>query len=81
MFKDFSIYSFGGHFTQWNHFSNFGKGSPKEHFCESILNTVHWPRRRFCLKNFLFIALVAILFSGVERFSQFWKRVTNGTFL
>ena len=30
---------------------------------------------------FLFIALVAILFHVAEFFEQFWKRVTQGTFL
>ena len=30
---------------------------------------------------FLFIALVAILFNVAEFFEQFWKRVTQGTFL
>ena len=34
-----------------NHFSNFGRGSPKEHFCEIILKSGHWPRR-CCLKVF-----------------------------
>ena len=32
-----------------NHFSNFGRGSPKEHF----LKSGHWPRRH-CFKVFLF---------------------------
>ena len=30
---------------------------------------------------FLFIALAAILFNIAESFEQFWKRVTQGTFL
>ena len=30
---------------------------------------------------FLFIALAAILFNVAESFEQFWKRVTQGTFL
>ena len=30
---------------------------------------------------FLFIALAAILFNVAEFFEQFWKRVTQGTFL
>ena len=30
---------------------------------------------------FLLIALAAILFNVVESFEQFWKRVTQGTFL
>ena len=32
--------------------SKFGKGSPKEHFCEIILKSVHWFRRRSCFKHF-----------------------------
>ena len=48
---------------EWNGFSSFGIGSPKEHFCEIILKSVHWPRRRF-----LFLSLVANLFSGAEPF-------------
>ena len=71
LFKNFSIFSSGGHFDQSverNHFSNFGKWSPKEHFCEIILKLGHWPWRRCHLKVFLFLALVAILFSGAEPF-------------
>ena len=30
---------------------------------------------------FLFIALAAILFNIAESFEQFWKRITQGTFL
>ena len=49
--------------------SNFDRGSPKEHFCEIILKSGYWPRRRCHLKFFfLFLALVAILFSAAERF-------------
>ena len=55
-----------------NHFSNFGRGSPKEHFCEIILKLDHWPRRRCRLKVFFFffffLALLAILFSRAEPF-------------
>ena len=36
-----------------NRFSNFGRGSPKEHFCEIILQSGHWPRRRCHLKELL----------------------------
>ena len=35
-----------------NDFSNFGSGSPKEHFREIILKSVYWPRRRCHLKVF-----------------------------
>ena len=33
-----------------NDFSNFGKESSEEHFCEIILKLEHWPRRRCRLK-------------------------------
>ena len=69
--KVFSISSFGCHFVQQNHLSNDGRWSPKEHFCEIIMISVHWPTRRCCLKVFLFLALVAILFSRAKVFSNF----------
>ena len=47
-----------------NDFSNFGKGSTKQHFCEIILKSVHGSRRRCHLNVFLFLDLTAILFSG-----------------
>ena len=40
--------------------------SPKEHFCEIILKSSHWPRSRYRLKVFLFLALAAIFFGGAE---------------
>ena len=52
-------------------FCNFGNGSPKKHFCEIILKSGHLPRRRCRLEVSVFLALVAILFSGVEPFEQF----------
>ena len=36
-----------------NHFSNFGRGSYKEHFYESILKLGYWPTRR-CRYKFFF---------------------------
>ena len=39
-----------------NDFSNFGRGSPKEHSCEIILKSVHWSRRRCHLNVFLFFS-------------------------
>ena len=49
--------SSGSHFVQQRGtiFHNFGRGSPKEHFCEIILKLGHWPRRRCRLKVFFFI--------------------------
>ena len=35
-----------------NHFSNFGSGSSKEHFCEIISKSAHWPWRRCCFMGF-----------------------------
>ena len=66
LFKGFSIFSSGGPFcsAEQNHFSNFGKGVLEKQFCEIILKSGPWPRRRCCLKSFLFFALDAILFSG-----------------
>ena len=68
LFKGFSIFSSGG---QQNHFSNFGKRALEEHFCEIILKSGHW-HGRYRLKVFLFLALVAILFSRAEPFWKFW---------
>ena len=51
-----------------NNFSNFSRGSSMERFCDIILKSVHWSRRRCHLKVLLFLALVVILYSGVERF-------------
>ena len=60
----FSIFSSGGHFVQGNRtiFAILVE-SPKEHFCEII-----WPARICHLKVFLFLALAAILFSGLKPF-------------
>ena len=65
-----------------NHFSNFGRESPKEYFCEITLKSGHWPRSRCCLKGFfLFLALAAILCSGADQFEQFRLRIFKGTIL
>ena len=53
-----------------NGLSNFGGQSPKEPSCIIISKSMHWLRRSH-LKVFLFLALVAILFNGEERFEQF----------
>ena len=39
-----------------NHFNNFGRGSHKEHFCENVLKSGYWSRRRCHLKVFLFFS-------------------------
>ena len=41
------------HLMDWNDFSNFGRGSPKEHFWEIILKLGHWSRRRCRLKKLM----------------------------
>ena len=64
------LFNEGGWF-EWNDLSNFLRGLPKEHSCEIIIKSVY-RLSRSCLKLFLFIALVAILFNRVKRFEQFW---------
>ena len=51
--------------AEQNHLGNFGRGLYKEHLGEITLNFGH-QFRRCCLKITLFLALVAILFGGVE---------------
>ena len=55
-----------------NGLSNFGGQSSKEHFRILISKSMNWLRRRSCLKVFLFLALVAILFNEAKWFEQFW---------
>ena len=60
-FKGSSIFSSGGHSVQWSEtiFSNFDRGSPKQHFCEIFFKSYHWPMR--CrLKVCLFLAPVLV---------------------
>ena len=52
-------------FSRVEHFSNFGRGSPKEHFCGIILKSGHWPRRR--------CGLIFSIFSFSGHFVQ-WSR-------
>ena len=71
--KVFFFFSSGGLFVQQsgNDFSKLCKGAHKEHFCEIILKSNNWSKRRCRLKVvffFIFLALAASLFSGVERF-------------
>ena len=50
-----------------NNFGNFGRWSPKNNFCEIILNSGHWPR--ICrLKFFCFFLL--FFFSSGGHFVQ-----------
>ena len=74
-FKPFSIFSSGSHIVKWSGtgLCNFGRGLPKEYSCTIISKSILWLRQRSRLKVFfLFLALAAILFNGVERFEQFW---------
>ena len=51
--------------------SNFGRQSPKEHsYMIFLIDALVKEEKSF--KGFLFLALAAILFSGTERFEQFW---------
>ena len=58
--------------VEWNNFSNFDRGSPKEHFCETILKSVHWSRRCH-LSFFLFLAVAAICSVEWSDFSNFGR--------
>ena len=49
----------------------FGRGCYEEQFCEIVLNLGQWFRRKYCLKDFLSGALVALLFGEAEPFVQF----------
>ena len=49
-------------------FSSIGRGSPKKHSVKLFLKVGHWSMRGCHLTVFLFLALVAMLFSGAERF-------------
>ena len=70
LFKGFSVFSS----AEQNHFSNFGKEVLEEHFCEIILKSGPWPRRRHCLKIFIFF-LFWMPFCSAERhhFSNFGR--------
>ena len=53
---------------EWNHFSNFGRGSSKEHSCEIILELAHGPLRRCRLKGFSIFSSGGHFVSGAEPF-------------
>ena len=82
--KGFLFFSSDAHFIQPSGtiLAIFGIWSPKEHFCEMILKSSHWPKRRCNLKIFSFCSfgghfvqrsetILAILVEGY----------TQGTFL
>ena len=56
--------------TERYHLCYFGKGYYEEQFCEIILNLGQWFRRRCGLKDFLSVALAALLFGGAQPFMQ-----------
>ena len=65
-----------------NSLSNFNRELSKEIFSETISKSVHRFSTISHLKLFfLFIAMAATLFNRAEPFEQFWKRVSQGTFL
>ena len=55
IFKAISIFRSGGHVVQpeLNILINFGRRHHEEHFCEIILNSNRWLRRRGQLKIFI----------------------------
>ena len=68
MFNDFSYLELWWPFCSavLNHLCNFNRGYPEKQFCKTILNLDLWFRRRCRLKDFLYGALVALVFSGAE---------------
>ena len=61
---------------EWNNLCNFGRGHCEVKFCEFISNLGQWFRCR--LRDFLFGALAALLFSGAEPFMLFLKEGIMG---
>ena len=56
--------------VEWNRFGNFGRWHYEEHFCVIIFEFGPVVQESL-FKDFLFRALVAILFSGAEPFRKF----------
>ena len=56
--------------AEQNHLCNFGQGHHGEHFFKIIFSLDQWFRRCH-FKDFLSIALAALMFSGLEPFMQF----------
>ena len=65
--------------AECNHICNLGRGYYEKQFCEIILNLGQL--FRCCLKDFLSVALVALLLGGAEPFMPFRKRASCGTFM
>ena len=53
--------------AEQNHFSNFGRGSPKEHSCEIISKSGYWSRKRCHLKLFVIFSSDGQLHSSGQR--------------
>ena len=66
-FKDISYLELWWPFcyAEGNYLCNFGRGYQEEQFCEIILNSDQWFRRRYHLKIFLSGAIFAILVEGI----------------
>ena len=72
-FTDFSIFSSSPFCSaKRNHFSNFGIGPFEEHFCANILKSGSLAKDEMLFKDFLFVALAAILFKGAEPLQPSW---------
>ena len=71
-FKDISYLKLWRPFcsAERNHLCKFGRRHHEEKFCEIIFNLDPLFKRRCHLK--IFLALEALLFSGVEPFVQSW---------
>ena len=63
-FTDISFFSSGGRFCQM-FYAILMDGNIRNFFVKLFLKLGHWFRRRCSLRVFLFLALVAILFSQV----------------
>ena len=74
LFKDISYLELWQPFfsLEQNHLCNFGRGYHEEQFCEIILNSEHWFRRRCIIKIFLIWSSGNHLFSLAKPFVQFW---------
>ena len=73
LFKDISIFSSGGHFVQQKRSvcAILVEGMMRS-ICVKLFLQLDQPFKRCRLEIFLFLALVAILFSRAYQFVQFW---------
>ena len=58
--------------AKWKHFSDFGKMAYEEHFCEIILKSGLWPRRRCCLKIFSIFSSSSHFVLPSRTILEFW---------